>query len=108
MGINWTEIIMSICAILVTGVFVPCLRAFIKNEKATMSKQTQETIEYWVEIGVRWAKQWLQSDTGEEKKAAVFDYLVDKFVELGIDVTEDDLDKLIEYVYEQVKAEEAA
>lgn len=103
MGIDWTQVIISLCAILITGVFLPCVKTVIANEKATLSKQTQETIEYWVEIGVRWAKQWMQSESGEKKKEAVFDYVATKLTELGIDIAEDDIDKMIESIYEQVK-----
>lgn len=103
MGIDWTEVVISLCALVVTGVFVPCIRTLIKNEKATLDQKTQETIEYWVEIGVRWAKQWLASETGEKKKEEVFAYTSGKLTELGIKVTDEDLDKLIESIYEQVK-----
>lgn len=105
MGIDWTEVVISLCALVVTGVFVPCIRTLVKNEKATFDQKTQETIEYWVEIGVRWAKQWLASETGEKKKEEVLAYTSSKLTELGIKVTDEDLDKLIESIYEQVKTE---
>ena len=105
MGIDWTQVIISLCALVITGVIVPCIKAIIANEKATLDKKTQETIEYWTETGVRWAKQWLQSKSGEKKKEAVLEYLTAKFSELGIDVAEEDVDKLIEAIYEQVKTE---
>ena len=103
MGIDWTQVIISLCALVITGVIVPCIKAIIANEKASLDKKTQETIEYWTETGVRWAKQWLQSESGEKKKEAVLEYLATKFSELGIDVAEEDVDKLIEAIYEQVK-----
>ena len=105
MGIDWTQVIISLCALVITGVIVPCIKAIIANEKASLDKKTQETIEYWTETGVRWAKQWLQSESGEKKKEAVLEYLAAKFSELGIDVAEEDVDKLIEAIYEQVKTE---
>ena len=103
MGIDWTQVIISLCALVITGVIVPCIKTIIANKKATLDKKTQETIEYWTETGVRWAKQWLQSESGEKKKEAVLEYLAVKFSELGIDVAEEDVDKLIEAIYEQVK-----
>ena len=105
MEINWTEVVISLCALIITGVFVPCIKAIIRNEKASLSQKTQDTIEYWVETGVRWAKQWLQSESGEKKKEEVLAYTSDKLTELGIKVSKDDLDKLVESVYEQVKTE---
>ena len=103
MGIDWTQVIISLCALVITGVIVPCIKTIIANEKATLDKKTQETIEYWTETGVRWAKQWLQSESGEKKKEEVLAYTSNKLTELGIKVTDEDLDKLIESIYEQVK-----
>ena len=108
MGIDWTEVIISICALVVTGIFVPCIKTLIANEKQQIDKQTQDTIVYWTEVGVRWAKQWLHSETGEKKKEEVLNYVSTKLTELGISISEDDLDKLIECVYEQVKGEKVA
>lgn len=103
--INWTEVIISVCSILITGVLIPFLTTKWKNAKEEMSQSTQETIEYWVEVGVRWAKQWLQSETGEKKKAEVLSFVSEKLKELKINVSADELDKIIEAVYEQVKTE---
>lgn len=103
--INWTEVIISVCSILITGVLIPFLTTKWKNAKEEMSQATQETIEYWVEVGVRWAKQWLQSETGEKKKAEVLSFVSEKLKELKINVSADELDKIIEAVYEQVKTE---
>lgn len=103
--INWTEVIISVCSILITGVLIPFLTTKWKNAKEEMSQSTQETIEYWVEVGVRWAKQWLQSETGEKKKAEVLTFVSEKLKELKINVSADELDKIIEAVYEQVKTE---
>ena len=108
MEINWTEVVISLCALIITGVLIPCIKAIIKNEKASLSQKTQDTIEYWVETSVRWAKQWLQSETGETKKQEVLSYVSSKLQELSIKVSEEDLDKLIECVYEQVKSEDVA
>ena len=108
MGIDWTQVIISLCALVITGVIVPCIKAIIANEKASLDKKTQETIEYWTETGVRWAKQWLQSETGEKKKAEVLSYVSGKLQELNIEVSAEDLDKLIECIYEQVKADDVA
>lgn len=105
MGINWVEVVASICAVIVTGVFVPFVKSIIANEKATLSKSTQDTIDYWVEVGVRWAKQWLQTETGEKKKEEVLKFVTEKMSELKISVSTDELSVIIEAVYEQVKIE---
>lgn len=103
--VNWTEVIISICTILITGVIIPLATTKWKNAKAEMDKTTQDTVDYWVEVGVRWAKQWMQSETGEKKKEQVLAYVTDKLRELKIDVSAEDLDKIIEAIYGNVKHE---
>ncbi|MDD7533026.1 MAG: phage holin, LLH family, partial [Treponema sp.] len=57
------------------------------------------------ETAVRWAKQWLDTATGAEKKEEVLRYLEEKTSELGLNITADDIDKAIEAAYEKVKKE---
>lgn len=103
--VNWTEVIIGVCSIIITGVIVPLVTAKWKIAKSEMSKEKQETVLYWTEVSVRWAKQWLQSETGEKKKEEVLRFVSGKLQELKIDVSADELDKIIESVYEQVKKE---
>lgn len=103
--IDWTEVIVSICTVVITGVLIPLISTRWKEAKADMNKATQETIEYWTEVGVRYAKQWLASESGEAKKEAVLEFVSDKLSELKIDVSADELEKLIEAIYEKVKKE---
>lgn len=103
--INWTEVIISLCSLVITGILIPLITTRWKEAKAEMSKSTQETIEYWTEIGVRYAKQWLSTESGEKKKEAVLDFVSDKLKELKISVSPSELEKVIEAVYEKVKKE---
>jgi len=103
--INWTELIIAICSLLITGILVPLINNKRKEVANKLTEAQIETINYWVEVGVRWAKQWLQSETGEKKKAEVLDYVSRKMAEIKINVSAEDLDKIIEAIYEQVKAE---
>lgn len=103
--VNWTEVIISLCTLIITGVVVPLVTAKWKIAKSEMSKEKQETIMYWTEVSVRWAKQWLASAPGEKKKAEVLQFVSNKLQELKINVSADELDKIIECVYEQVKKE---
>ena len=105
MEINWAEVIIGVCSIVITGVIVPFVNAKWKIAKAEMSKETQETILYWTEVSVRWAKQWLQSETGEKKKEEVLRFVSEKLQSLKIGISAEELDKIIECVYEQVKKE---
>lgn len=100
--INWTEVIIAICTTLITAVIVPIAFDLYKTK---ISKEKRATIEHWTEVGVRWAKQWMQTEEGKEKKKAVMDYLEVKMEELGIAIDQEDLDKIIEAVYERVKEE---
>ena len=106
-SINWTEVIISLCSIVITGILVPLIRSKWQESQSKLTKDQQDTIKYWTEVGVRWAKQWLQSETGEKRKAEVMMYVSDKLHELGIDVSAADLDKIVEAIYEQVKKEES-
>ena len=54
---------------------------------------------------MRWAKQWLWSESGQKKKAEVTDFLNKKLAELNLNMTAEDIDKIIEAIYEKVKAE---
>lgn len=103
--IDWTEVIISLCSLVITGILIPLITTRWKEAKAEMSKSTQETIEYWTEIGVRYAKQWLSTESGEKKKEAVLDFVSDKLEELKINVSPSELEKVIEAVYEKVKKE---
>ncbi len=105
MNIDWTEVIIGICTILITGVLVPLIRTIWTQKKNELTADQQAIIQYWTEIGVRWAKQWLSSEPGTKKKAEVMVYVSDKLTELGIEVSAADLDKIIEAIYESVKKE---
>ena len=78
---------------LVTYVVVPAIKDWRNNKLIT----------FWVETGVLWAKQWLQSETGELKKAQVMNWVRSKVDELGLPYTDEDIDKFIEAVYSTVK-----
>lgn len=102
-AINWTEVIIGICSIIITGVLVPYFR---QKYKANLTADQQKVIESIVETAVRWAKQWLQTEEGEEKKRQVYEYVDRKLAEAKIDMTAEDIDKIIEAIYEKVKKED--
>ena len=85
-----------------TYVVVPAIKTWRTSK---ISQEQRETLDYWVDVGVRWAKQWMQTATGEEKKEKVYDYVLSKVEELGLPYTKEDIDKAIEAVYESVKSE---
>lgn len=89
-----------IAVALVTYVVVPAIKEWRSN-KLTSSQQEQLT--FWAGTGVLWAKQWLQSETGEQKKAQVMDWVRFKVNELGLPFSDEDIDKCIEAIYNTVK-----
>ena len=104
-AINWTEVVIGICSIIITGVLVPFIR---QKYKMHLTESQQKTIESIIETAVRWAKQWLQTADGAEKKKQVYEYVDRKLRESKIDMTAEDIDKMIEAIYEKVKKEAGA
>ena len=51
MEINWAEVIIGVCSIVITGVIVPFVNAKWKIAKAEMSQETQKTILYFRPLG---------------------------------------------------------
>ena len=83
-----------------TYVIVPA----IKDLRATrLDEKQREELTFWVHTGVLWAKQWLQTSTGQQKKTQVFMYVKGKIKELGLPFTDEDIDKAIEACYSSVK-----
>lgn len=83
-------------------VIVPAVKTWRESK---LNQEQRESLDYWVDVGVRWAKQWMQSSSGEEKKAEVMSFVVSKVQELGLPYTAEDIDKAIEAVYESIKNE---
>ena len=73
--------------------------------KRQLSQEDYKQLLDTADTGVRWAKQWLNTKTGAEKKEEVLRYLEEKTAELGLKVTADDMDKALEAVYEKIKKE---
>lgn len=69
------------------------------------TKEEYDTLLELAEISVRWAKQWMQTATGEEKKQEVYGYLIERCKALGLNFTAEDIDKAIEASYEAIKKE---
>ena len=95
--------IIMLAIVLAVGIFMldPVRELVRKKSSAEDYKQLLEL----AEIGVRWAKQWMQTATGEDKKYEVAGYLRERAEALGLMIDETDIDKVIEAVYEKVKKE---
>lgn len=107
--VDWTQIIISLCALVITGILIPLVKHFVTKAKVeidtTLSAEERQLVYNIVETGVRWARQWLQSKTGKKKKEEVLKFVSEQFEKLNIVVDPDYLDKLIESIYDEVKHE---
>ena len=92
-------IVVAVAAIL----FATPIRNLIKKKT---TKEEYDTLLALAEISVRWAKQWMDTATGQEKKREVYGYLIERCKALGLEFTAEDIDKAIEASYEAIKKEE--
>ena len=83
-----------------TYVVVPAIKTWHSSK---LTKDQRDTLDYWVTVGVRWAKQWLQTASGAEKKEKVMQFVLIKVEELDLPYDRDDIDKAIEAIYESIK-----
>ena len=101
-----TLVIITVIALAVIAagavIYTAPARALAKRQ---LSEEEYKQLNDITETAVRWAKQWLDTATGEEKKEEVLRYLEEKTSELGLNITADDIDKAIEAAYEKVKKE---
>lgn len=99
-------LIITVIALVVIAagavIYTAPARALAKRQ---LSEEEYKQLNDITETAVRWAKQWLDTATGEEKKEEVLRYLEEKTAELGLNITADDIDKAIEAAYEKVKKE---
>lgn len=95
-------ILLLIMASVATILFATPMRNLLKKKT---TKEEYDTLLALAEISVRWAKQWMQTAPGEEKKQEVYAYLLARCKALGLEFTEEDIDKAIEASYEAIKKE---
>ena len=107
--IDWTQVVISLAVVIITGVIIPvgkmCYNKLKTEIEAITTAEQREAIESLAEALVRWAKQYLWKETGEEKKKQVMKKLVKWLKKKGIDVDYEYLDTIVESIYEQVKKE---
>ena len=103
MDLGMTITIMALILILAAGFLY--LKPVREKAKAQLSKEDYDALLEWTEVAVRWARQWMKTATGEEKKEEVMLFVLKKADELGLAVDEEDIDKAIEAIYDMVKNE---
>jgi len=92
-------------AVIVAAAFFICIKPVREAVEEKTGAEDYLILLKLTETAVRWARQWMQTNTGDEKKEEVLRYLRKKIQALGLDVDEEDVDKTIEGVYDKVKRE---
>ena len=87
--------IISIAGALVSSYHIP----WIKNN---ISAKDMETIVFWVRFAVRCADQLFTPEEWEKKKQYVMAYVIDMAAKLGIKLTEEDINVLIEAAVNEI------
>lgn len=96
------EAVISILAILVARYAIPYIKAITESEKYS------DLIDI-VNVAVKAAEQTIRENgQGKAKKAQVIAFVLNWLSERNIYVTEDELDRLIEYAVWQMKKEVSA
>ena len=87
--------IISIAGALITAYVIPWI-------KTKISVHDMEIITFWVRFAVRCADQLFTPEEWEQKKKYVMSYVIDMAKKLKIDLTEQDLNILIEACVNQI------
>lgn len=87
--------IISIAGALVSAYVIPWI-------KTKISAQDMETIVFWVRFAVRCADQLFTPEQWAEKKQYVMNYIIDMANKLGIKLTEQDINILIESAVNEI------
>jgi len=87
--------IISIAGALVSAYVIPWI-------KTKISAQDMETIVFWVRFAVRCADQLFTPEQWAEKKQYVMNYIIDMANKLGIKLTEQDINVLIESAVNEI------
>ena len=88
--------VVAVLSVLITSVVIPYIKGKIGENK-------YNEIKYYVEYAVRCAEQIYTPEQWQEKKAYVKEYIIRKAKEFGIDMTEEDINVLIEGIVNEVK-----
>lgn len=88
--------VVMVLSVLITSVVIPYIKGKIGENK-------YNEIKYYVEYAVRCAEQIYTPEQWQEKKAYVKEYIIRKAKEFGIDMTEEDINVLIEGIVNEVK-----
>ena len=93
-------LIMTVIALVAIAagavIYTAPARALAKRQ---LSEEEYKQLNDITETAVRWAKQWLDTASGAEKKEEALRYLERKTSELGLNISAEDMDKALEAAY---------
>lgn len=102
------DIIMKAIELAIMIVAFACARYLIPWLKTRIGADQMQQITGWVKAAVLSAQQVLQAESGETRKAWVVDFLHDILTEKGFEVSEEEIDTLIEAAVKEMKISEGA
>lgn len=88
--------IAMLLSVLLTTVIIPWIKSKISAEKLL-------EIENYTRMAVRCAEQIFTPDEWKEKKAYVLDYISVKALDIGVEVTPEDIENIIEGCVNEIK-----
>ena len=96
------DIVMTIALALVSIASVCITRYLIPWIRANMSAKDLEKLTYWVRFAVRCADQLFTPEEWQQKKEYVLSYIISMAAKIGLDLTEQDINVLIEAAVNEI------
>lgn len=90
------EALIGVIAILITGYLIPWIKGVVGEDKFAMLVELTA-------YAIRAAEQIYTPEQWAEKKAYVLKYVVEKAEEIGVELTADDIENLIEGLVNEIK-----
>ena len=87
---------MTLILAIVSAYVIPWIKSKVNQDKL-------DKIQQYAEYAVRYAEQVYTEDQFKEKKEYVYNYILNKVNDIGINMTENDVDVLVEGIVNLVK-----
>ena len=98
-----TEVITLVIKALVLALSALITTVVIPYIKGKVGENKYNEIKFYIEYAVRCAEQLYTPEQWDEKKKYVMNYILTKANELGVEMTEEDLNVLVEGIVNEVK-----
>lgn len=97
---EYSDVIIKIIVLIITGILIPMVNKYINTY---VSEKQLNIIKGYIETGVRCANQIYTQEQWKEKKQYVLNYATEVVNGLGLVITSEQLDTIIEGIVNQVK-----